>query len=846
MNKMAPLQGRCIMKFLHHLVQAFGASFFLAVMSFIWLQALLFNIAPADAGSEPARLRKIDSSLDQCGKSKLQAEKIEYCSFVISRSSDRKILERAFNRRGLAYMDLQKFAEAAKDFTEVIKLNPRIAGYFDNRQNAYKAMGRLSDALSDASKAIELAPTYAFVFRDRANVYADMGRYNLALRDYDQAITLEPKDAGLFVDRGKVYVKAQRIDRAIADFTQAFDTDRNMTVALRERGFAYRLLGNLDAARADLTLFLRLQPNDEGVISALEGMAPQPERPAITESGVSSPLHVPANSALGQSEPQRVSERRVALVVGNSAYRNIPPLINPANDAVLIASTLTSLGFELVGGSAQLDLDKPAFEAIVKRFGTLIQGADVGLFYYAGHGVQVHGENYLVPVSANPQREADVDFEMLDTTLVLRQMEGAHTRLNLILLDACRNNPFGARASRAVSRGLAQMEAPEGTLISFATQPGNVASDGEDGDSPYTKALTQTVQRPGLGLFDVFNQVGLEVKKQTGGSQQPWVSSSPITGSFYFSGSAGMQSNPPSMAPAQAPQLLPPAPARQPNEAQEVWGTSQNTTSVAVLERYIQQFPESFYSDIARARLAELKQNESPAPSSSRPTSHGTGAMSCAQLNQPHDPQPVRHWLLSYLVGMGYDGDYQVAASEIGELCQNSPQWTLELSAQYWIKGQLPAPSAFPPPTSSLLMASPRMEKMLVNLSSNYCLDTDGMAVNGGAVRMWRCVNNPNQEWTINKIGSNLLQFRNISSNFCLGSDGSRMDGAVVRMWECVRHPNQLWKIQELPTGNLQLQNNASGFCLDTDGAAVNGGGVRMWNCVIHPQQSWKISGWKN
>jgi uncharacterized caspase-like protein len=109
---------------------------------------------------------------------------------------------------------------------------------------------------------------------------------------------------------------------------------------------------------------------------------------------------------------------------------------------------------------------------------------------------------------------------MLNTSLVMRQMEGASTRLNLIVLDACRNNPFGGRALRTASRGLAQMTAPDGTLISFATQPGKVASDGADGNSPYTKALAQMIKRPGLGLFDVFNQVGLEVKKQTGGSQQ--------------------------------------------------------------------------------------------------------------------------------------------------------------------------------------------------------------------------------------------------------------------------------------------------------------------------------------
>jgi uncharacterized caspase-like protein len=208
------------------------------------------------------------------------------------------------------------------------------------------------------------------------------------------------------------------------------------------------------------------------------------------------------------------------------------------------------------------------------------------------------------------------------TTLVVRQMEGAHTRLNLILLDACRNNPFGTRASRATSRGLAQMEAPEGTLISFATQPGNVASDGEDGDSPYTKALAQTVKKPGLGIFEVFNQVGLEVKKQTGGSQQPWLSSSPIGGSFFFSG-------PPEAQPA--PLATAPAHVEQPNEAQQVWGTIQNTNSVAVLERFIQQFPASFYGEIARTRLDELRKGQAPAPSvppSSAPKSAPPGSAS--------------------------------------------------------------------------------------------------------------------------------------------------------------------------------------------------------------------------
>ena len=230
------------------------------------------------------------------------------------------------------------------------------------------------------------------------------------------------------------------------------------------------------------------------------------------------------------------ADRRVALVIGNSSYKSVAPLGNPKNDARLMADTLRELGFAIVGGAAQLDLDKTKFDGVLQSFSDQIQGADVGLFYYAGHGVQVRGQNYLVPVNANPTRETDVDFQMVDTALVLRQMEGAGTKLNIVILDACRNNPFGGRALRSGEGGLAQMRAPEGTLISYATQPGNVARDGADGNSPYTKALAQAIRAPGQDIFQTFNAVGLAVKQATAGAQQPWVSSSPIAGDFYFAG----------------------------------------------------------------------------------------------------------------------------------------------------------------------------------------------------------------------------------------------------------------------------------------------------------------------
>jgi TPR repeat protein len=228
------------------------------------------------------------------------------------------------------------------------------------------------------------------------------------------------------------------------------------------------------------------------------------------------------------------NDRRVALVIGNAGYRHVDRLANPGNDAKLIADTLKKSGFTLVGGGVQHDLDKLAFDRLVAAFGKQIQGADVALFYYAGHGMQVQGTNWLVPIDANPTRQQDLDFQMVNAELVLKQMDGAGTRLNILILDACRNNPFANLGTRAVQGGLAQMKAPDGTLISFATQPGNVAVDGTGADGPFAAALAEAIRKPGLDIFHLFNQVGLSVKRVTQGAQQPWVSSSPIDGEFYF------------------------------------------------------------------------------------------------------------------------------------------------------------------------------------------------------------------------------------------------------------------------------------------------------------------------
>ena len=238
--------------------------------------------------------------------------------------------------------------------------------------------------------------------------------------------------------------------------------------------------------------------------------------------------------AHAQATPE--AERRVALVIGNSAYQYLTRLDNPRNDATAIARELRNAGFEVIGDGAQLDLDKAGMERVLQEFGRRLRGANVGMFYYAGHGVQVRARNFLMPVSARIETENEIALQSLDASLVLEQLEASGARLSIVVFDACRNNPFpGGQFRSSGGGGLAQMQAASGTLISFSAQPGALAIDGpSDGNSPYTAALVERMRTPGLNVLDVFNEVGVTVARATSRMQQPWVSSSPIEGRFYF------------------------------------------------------------------------------------------------------------------------------------------------------------------------------------------------------------------------------------------------------------------------------------------------------------------------
>jgi uncharacterized caspase-like protein len=232
---------------------------------------------------------------------------------------------------------------------------------------------------------------------------------------------------------------------------------------------------------------------------------------------------------LCQAAAQAQSDPRVALIIGNGAYQ-FDKLKNPVNDATDMAESLKPLGFKVI---LRTDATQRQMKRALREFRAELTRGGVGLFYYAGHGVQSKGRNYLVPVGADIEQESDIEDEAVDANLILSYMEEAGTRVNIVVLDACRNNPF-ARGFRSANRGLAIMETvAKGTFIAYATAPGSVAGDGDGRNGLYTKHLLASLRDPDSDIERVFKRVRTNVAAETKNAQIPWDSSS-LLGDFRF------------------------------------------------------------------------------------------------------------------------------------------------------------------------------------------------------------------------------------------------------------------------------------------------------------------------
>jgi TPR repeat protein len=295
--------------------------------------------------------------------------------------------------------------------------------------------------------------------------------------------------------------------------------------------------------------------------------------------------------------------RRVALVVGNGAYQNVTRLPNPTRDARAISTTLETVGFEVI---TALDLDADGMLRSVREFADKSRTAEVALFYYAGHGIQVDGQNYLLPISADIQRARDLAYEAVSLNQITTELEAAGPTLTLVLLDACRDNPLAELMRRNAGElgrniqtggGLARTQSAAGMLIAYATEPGAVALDGEGDNSPFTKALLEWMPQPGVEVGQLFRRVRERVMDLTGGTQVPWVEEA-VLGEFYLNGAE--------IGPSADPEEL---------FWQSVQGIESPRERLTALQRYMLVFPEGAYADEAqrlrRALVANLGQQES-------------------------------------------------------------------------------------------------------------------------------------------------------------------------------------------------------------------------------------------
>jgi len=328
--------------------------------------------------------------------------------------------------------------------------------------------------------------------------------------------------------------------------------------------------------------------------------------------------------------PGTPSSRR-ALVIGNGAYAS-QPLRNPAGDAALMARTLAALGFEV----AQLtNADQKTMKRAIRDFGQALLAAGpeaVGLFYFAGHGVQLRGENYLIPIGAQIVSEADVDIEGIEASDLLRQMEFAGNALNIVVLDACRNNPF-ARSFRSAEQGLAKMDAPTGSIVAYSTAPGQVARDGDGTNSPYTEALVRRMRTPGLPVEQMFKAVRNDVIEESRKQQIPWESSS-LTGDFYFLGpTVILQGSPPA------------ADAGPPDPELIFWDSIKASRSASDYDAYVSAYPSGRFTALARSRSAEYRQAtaavaQRPQTMDEPPVNASTRVVAFTYMTPPQEVDP--------------------------------------------------------------------------------------------------------------------------------------------------------------------------------------------------------------
>ena len=484
----------------------------------------------------------------------------------------------SYGQRAKVFLQNQDYDRAVSDFNQAIRLKPDSPFsplWYGNRAELFVATGDFDRALADYGKSIERDPTSWYGYVNRALVYDFVGKDRLAALNCQDAIKLAPRAAGPYfcravveasagdidgathdvetaigIDsgrsefyslRGLTFASKGELDQALRDYDHATQLDSQGALNYARRGLADEKKGDIDGARADFRHALDVIGIDQldrtqGQRIAKDGLqrlntvaatAPATTKPSATSVPIGPVVAVPTST----------SEKRVALVVGNSKYRSVPTLPNPDGDAAAIADSLRAVGFQDV--RQVNDATRDGLVDALKSFANAADSADWAVIYYAGHGMEMAGENYVVPVDAKLATDRDVPLEAVALDQAMSATEGAR-KLHLVILDACRNNPFANRikrtvASRSIGRGLAEIEPDSGTLVVFAAKHGQVALDGEGDHSPFVTSLIKRIQTPRIEIRKLFDLVRDDVMAATDRRQQPFTYGSvPGSEDFYF------------------------------------------------------------------------------------------------------------------------------------------------------------------------------------------------------------------------------------------------------------------------------------------------------------------------
>jgi tetratricopeptide (TPR) repeat protein len=470
--------------------------------------------------------------------------------------------------RGMIHYVKGGYESAFTDAAEAIRIKPELALGYVVRAGAYYERGDRIRALADVNQAIRLQANFDGAYAARAWLYFKMGQPAKAKADAEQALGLDPRNRGALEVRGCLAIDANDMEAGLADLTQAIDMGSNTYDPFLCRAAAMERSGMNAEASADYRKVLELaivgrdspaaKAKARARLAAIQsgqvaqtgptGKAPEeiyteesrtPPQAATTAAIPPAAQTAPQQAAI-QAPAQLASTappgRRIALVIGMGAYANVTPLTNPPSDAHAVAEAFQRLGFvEVV---EHRDLTRVQLEKALKDFGDRAQNSDWAVIYYAGHGVEVDGINYLVPVDAALAKAEHVEDEALPLPRLLSKAEQAR-KLRLVILDACRNNPFKMSAAaggktRSIGRGLGRVEPAGGVLVAFAARDGSTADDGANGHSPFTKALLENVEKPGLEISLLFRKVRNAVLTSTNNRQEPFTYGSLPDEGLYF------------------------------------------------------------------------------------------------------------------------------------------------------------------------------------------------------------------------------------------------------------------------------------------------------------------------